>query len=83
MPEASPVTGRQHVAAIPVLRSAKLALYQAMREHGLNHITLARQLGKLETEVRRMLDHATRIDRLEGALRVLGKQITTEVRRAA
>jgi antitoxin HicB len=56
-----------------------------MREHGLNHVTLARKLGKLESEVRRMLDldHSTKIDTLEGALHALGRQITSEVKQAA
>ena len=70
---------------VPVLSAAKLALYQAMREHGLNNVTLARKLGLLEGEVRRMLDldHQTKIGTLENALWQLGKQMTSEVRAAA
>jgi antitoxin HicB len=62
-----------------------LALYQAMREDGLNNVTLARKLGLVEGEVRRMLDldHQTRIGTLEKALWQLGKQMASEVRRAA
>jgi antitoxin HicB len=73
------------VVVVPVLQSVKLALYQAMREHGLNNVTMSKRLGKAETEVRRMLDldHQTRIGALEDALRVLGRQIATEVRWAA
>jgi antitoxin HicB len=73
------------VVVLPVLQSAKLALYQAMREHGLNRVTLSRKLGKVENEVRRMLDldHQTKIGALESALHQLGKQITTEVKLAA
>ena len=83
LPEAS-TTGRFFVV-VPVLQSAKLALYQAMREHGLNKVTLAHKLGKQEGEVRRMLDldHQTRIGSLENALWQLGKQIASEVRAAA
>jgi len=46
---------------------------------------LARKLDLLEGEVRRMidLDHQTRIGTLEKALRQLGKQMASEVRRAA
>jgi hypothetical protein len=60
---------------------AEFALYQAMREHGLNNVTLARKLGKGENEVRRMLDldHATRIETLEDALRLLGKKIVADM----
>jgi hypothetical protein len=59
---------------LPILPSAKLALWQAMREHGLNNVTLARMLD---------LDHQTKIGTLENALRVLGRQMTCEVRQAA
>jgi antitoxin HicB len=73
------------VVVVPILQSVKLALYQAMREHGLNNVTMSKRLGKAETEVRRMLDldHQTRIGALEDALRVLGRQIATEIRWAA
>lgn len=73
------------IVVVPVLQAAKLALYQAMREHRLNNVTLARKLGKQETEVRRMLDldHETKIGSLEAALWELGMQIASEVRSAA
>jgi antitoxin HicB len=73
------------VVVVPVLQSAKLALYQAMREHELNNVTLASKLGKAENEVRRMLDldHASRIGALEDALRLLGRQMAVDVRLAA
>jgi len=75
----------QFFVVVPVLQSAKLALYQAMRERGLNKVTLAHKLGKKEGEVRRMLDldHQTKIGSLESALSQLGKQIASEVREAA
>lgn len=78
------VIGRFHVV-VPMLPAAKLALYLAMREHGLNNVTLAAKLGKQENEVRRMLDldHQTRIGALETALGVLGKRVASEVRVAA
>ena len=77
--------GHRTVVVVPVLQSVKLALYQAMREHRLNNVTMAKRLGKAETEVRRMLDldHQTRIGALEDALRLLGRRIATEVRWAA
>ncbi len=84
-----PVPSRQRagqsVVSVPMLQSAKLALYQAMREAKLNNVTLARKLGKHEGEVRRMLDldHETKIAALEGALIHLGRQVAIEVRRAA
>jgi antitoxin HicB len=84
-----PVPSRQRagqfVVAVPMLQSAKLALYQAMREAKLSNVTLARKLGKHEGEVRRMLDldHETKIAALESALLRLGRQVAIEVRRAA
>jgi antitoxin HicB len=73
------------VVVVPMLCAAKLALYQAMREAGLNNVTLARKLGLQESEVRRMidLDHQTKIGTLENALWQLGKQVASEVREAA
>lgn len=84
IPEPSEARG-DGVIVVPMLESAKLALYQAMREQELNNVTLARQLGKQENEVRRMLDldHETKIGSLENALLRLGKQIASEVRLAA
>jgi antitoxin HicB len=75
----------QFFVIVPILESAKLALYLAMREAGLNKVTLAHKLGKQEGEVRRMLDldHQTKIGTLEVALWHLGKQIASEVRQAA
>jgi antitoxin HicB len=83
LPEPS-VSG-DHFVVVPMLPAAKLALCQAMREQGLNNVTLAYKLGKQESEVRRMLDldHQTKIGTVENALWHLGKQVATEVRQAA
>ncbi len=80
-----PSTADRHFVIVPMLQSAKLALYLAMREHGLNKVTLAERLGKQEGEVRRMLDldHQTRIATIEHVLLDLGVQIASEVRQAA
>lgn len=85
IPTPSPVAAGQHGVALSVLASAKLALYQAMREQGVNNTRLAERLGVSETVVRRMLnlDHHSRIDHLERALAMLGKRLTTEVMDAA
>jgi antitoxin HicB len=84
IPEPAAVQGH-HAVVVPMLEAAKLALYQAMRERGLNNVTLAHKLGCQESEVRRMLDldHQTRIGTLESALWRLGKQMASEVRKAA
>jgi|HubBroStandDraft_6_1064221.scaffolds.fasta_scaffold748515_1 antitoxin HicB len=85
IPDPSRAAKGRPVVVVPMLQSAKLALYQAMRERGLNNVTLAKKLGKQEGEVRRMLDldHQTKIGTLENALWHLGKQVASEVREAA
>lgn len=84
IPLPSAAQGRP-VCIVPMLPAAKLALYQAMRERGMTNVALARELGLLEGEVRRMLDldHQTKIRTLETALRWFGRQMASEVRNAA
>lgn len=84
LPRPSRAAGRS-VAVVPMLQAAKLALYQAMRERKLSNVAMARELGLLEGEVRRMLDldHQTRIATLESALAHLGKRVACAVRWAA
>ena len=63
----------------------KLALYLAMRDQRVSNSELARRLGLHERVVRRMLDpaHATKAEKIQAALAVLGKQMTVEIRDAA
>src|ERR1035437_7867638 len=70
---------------VPLWLAPKLALYLAMRDRQVNNSELARRLGVHERVVRRMLDprHATKAERIQAALTVLGKQMTVEVRDAA
>lgn len=65
--------------------AAKVALYAAFRESGINQSAFARKLSVAETEVRRMLDphHPTKLPRIEDALSVLGKKLRIEVIRTA
>lgn len=59
----------------------KVALHQAMRSAGVGKAKLARMLDVGETEIRRMLDprHATKFQRLAGALEILGVGVRLEV----
>jgi antitoxin HicB len=84
-PIPTPSSPGEHHVVVPMLQSAKLALYQAMREHDLTNVAFAEMLGKHENDVRRMLDldHQTKIGSLENALTQLGKQVAIEVRAAA
>jgi len=61
--------------------AAKVALYEAFKESGINQSAFARRLEVAETEIRRMLDphHPTKLPRIEDALAVLGKKIRIEV----
>ena len=70
---------------VPLWLAPKLALYVAMRDQRVNNSELARRLGVHERVVRRMMDpqHATKAEKIQAALAVLGKQMTVEMRDAA
>lgn len=63
----------------------KLAVIEAFAQSGMSKRELARRLGRIETEARRILDpdHATKLPLLQAALAVLGKEIVVSVRDAA
>ena len=82
-----PSTARRghRLVPVPLWLAPKLALYLAMRDQKVNNSDLARRLGLHERVIRRMLDpeHATKAEKIQAALAVLGKQMTVEVRDAA
>ena len=67
----------QHLINVPLYLAPKLALYLAITEQGITNTELARRLKVSETVVRRMLDpkHATKPEKIEAALRALGKRM--------
>lgn len=67
----------QHLISVPLQLAPKLALYLAMRDSGIPNTELARRLGVSETVVRRMLNprHVTKPEKIQAALRALGKRI--------
>jgi antitoxin HicB len=67
---------------VPPLVAAKLAIFSAMREQGISRVELATRLGSDEKQVRRLLDldHNSRFDQIESALKCLGKALVVEVR---
>ena len=77
IPEPSRSKRGQRLIRVPLYLAPKLALYLAMREHGMRNTDLARRLGVSETVVRRMLDpkHGTKPERIQAALAALGKRI--------
>ena len=63
------------------LEGAKLGVYQAMTEQGIKKAELARRLGWHMPQVDRLFDlrHASRLDQIEAAARVLGRQLEVRV----
>jgi antitoxin HicB len=78
-----PPRGRPLIA-VPALAAAKLALHDAMLAARISKVELGRRLGLDEEGVRRMRDplHRSHIDKIEAALRILGKRLDAEVRDA-
>ncbi len=72
----SPAEGRPCVT-LSALTSAKVLLYQTMREQNVRKAELARRLGWHAPQADRLLDlnHASRLDQIERALNVLGKTL--------
>jgi len=84
IPRPSPPRDRRTIV-VPPISAAKVALYRAVREHGLSRAGLARRLRLHAPQVDRLLDlrHASRLDQLAEALRALGKELVLSVRDAA
>jgi len=63
------------------LECAKLGIYKAMTEQGIKKAELARRLGWHMPQVDRLFDlrHASKLDQIEAAAHVLGKQINIEI----
>jgi antitoxin HicB len=62
---------------LPALTAAKLELYRAMRETGLDAVQLAQRLGWPPKKITNILDgyHAVRLEQLEAALAALGRRL--------
>ena len=85
IPIPSAARRKHRLVPVPLWLAPKLALFLAMRDRQINNSELSRRLGVHERVVRRMLDpqHATKTEKIQAALAVLGKQMTLEVRDAA
>jgi antitoxin HicB len=78
--------GRKYrVIRLPALQAAKAALYLAFQASGIRKAELARRLGMPSANVDRLFDlnHRSRLDHIEAALRALGKQLEIETKDAA
>ena len=75
----------EYLVPLSVGTAAKAALTITFRASGLTRVELANQLGVHDRVVRRMLDpsHGTSVNRINDALRVLGKQVVIEMQESA
>jgi antitoxin HicB len=75
----------QRMATLSALTWAKLELYRAMLATGTRKADLARKLGVHAPQIDRLLDldHDSRIDQIERAARVMGRELHIEMRPAA
>ncbi len=85
IPTPSKLKRGQRLVPVPLWIAAKLALFLAMKDQGINNSELSRRLGVSETVVRRMLDpdHDTKSEKLQAALEALGRRIVVTVQEAA
>ncbi len=85
IPPPSPAKPGQMTVTLPALSAAKVALYITMRSQGVRKAELARRLGLHMPQVDRLLDlrHASRLDQIDAALRMLGKSLTIDIKDAA
>ncbi|MHB1300351.1 MAG: type II toxin-antitoxin system HicB family antitoxin [Burkholderiales bacterium] len=80
LPTPSPAEGRP-VVRPSALECAKLGIYQAMTEQGIKKSELARRLGWHMPQVDRLFDlrHASKLDQIEAAARVLGRHVEVRI----
>jgi antitoxin HicB len=78
-PPSRPKSG-QAVVELPVSVAAKVLLLNEMLRQKVRPIDLARRIGTTKQEVNRLTDlrHATKIDRIDAALRALGKRLVLD-----
>ena len=81
LPAVSQPAAGQKTVRPSALECAKLGVYQAMNEQGIKKSELARRLGWHTPQVDRLFDlrHASRLDQIEAAAIVLGRQIVVTV----
>jgi antitoxin HicB len=74
-----------HAISLPALDSAKVELYRAFRSSGMRKARLAAGMRIPRAHVDRLfnLNHASRLDQIEAAFRVLGKTLVLDVKSAA
>lgn len=68
-------------AILPSLVTAKLAVYETMRERGWSKLKLAKELGMPENSVRRLLDlrHSSHMWVIDEALKKMNAELTIDL----
>ena len=81
LPMPSKAKRGQRTVRPSALEGAKLGVYQAMTEQGIKKSELARRLGWHMPQVDRLFDlrHASRLDQIEAAARVLGRTLELRI----
>lgn len=85
IPKPSEAKRGQEYVRLSTLIAAKLALYDLMIKTGTRKADLARKLGIHAPQVDRLLDldHESRLDQIDNAVRALGKELEIRVIEAA
>lgn len=85
IPKPSQARRGQVYVALSSLVAAKLALYDLMIKTGTRKADLARRLGVHAPQIDRLLnlDHESRLDQIDNAVRALGKELEIRVVEAA
>jgi len=81
VPKPSRIKAGQEYVELPASVSAKVLLLNEMVRQGVRPAELARRLHTTPQEVNRLtnLRHATKIDRVAGAMKALGKRLEIRV----
>ena len=81
IPKPSTASPDQELVAVPAVRTAKLALYTAMRSQNITESELARKLGVRPSAIHRLTDpdSRSRIGPLQKALDAVGCQLVIDI----
>lgn len=81
LPAVSKAKRGQKTVRPSALECAKLGVYKAMTEQGIKKAELARRLGWHMPQVDRLFDlrHASNLDQIEAAAKVLGRHVEVNV----
>ena len=81
IPEASPAQEEEFVVELELTQVAKILLSNEMVSRGISRAELSRLSGVRLPELTRLLNihHATKIDRLDGVMRTIGKKLVLSI----